>query len=375
MTELTFEKYIQDPTIANNIYKIGIVGAQRRGKTSLITTLLNESNTYHKKSGISIVPYEENGQSQTQDKVSTNSLEIDQAIKDGSKSELKIFKSSTASSARGFIFHLVMSINNNNNNNAKLNFALLDYLGQWLSDLEANEEKWNACQEWIRESSVLIVIVDSNLVMEADSQDKVESALKLMETQKVKSLVEDWAKNRRNQQKSALLIFVPVKCESYFNDNGGEIDESLALYKRITNFYYKSTIQSVKSIFSGSDQGQHFGFTNPKYTIEYHPVDTIGCIEIARANWVNNKFGLTLNSEYLLRYSAQYQSQRKPLGSIDLLTSICKQISYEKSKNIGFFEYFRGLEQLMIDTIERLGNERYTSRFKLIDQGYIAVTD
>ncbi len=385
MTELDFQKYLSKEDSNVFFYKIGIIGPTRVGKTSIIATLLDQAQEALARTGVSIKPFEEkdeNGNliSETKRRINKTTSEIEAGLK------FCDFEPTGRGTSEPFIFDLVMTITRQNQQNqqAQLRLAILDYPGGYLTNPTG---QWEDCRAWIHDSSVIIVPIDSNLVMEADSSKRHQASQKLLEVQQVKELVRDWAKTRWDKRESGLLLFVPVKCETYFNDNGGREDKSEKLYQEIHDFY-ASIIDAAKQemaeeaqpISESNGLGDWFSKivnpNNPSYSIEYHPVDTIGCIELKNAHWNQDNDGeLSLECEYMVRNPNTSKPKRKPLGADGILYSICKQM-VENRQNSGifprFWDWLGGKNKVLKEAINKLSEKELSPRFKLIEKGDIA---
>ena len=395
--ELDFKTYVNDDSQQRFFYKIGLIGPSRVGKTSIVAAILEEAKAALAKTGVSINPYEdEYGISATKERIKNTILDIESGLDFGE------FQPTGMGTADPFIFDLVMTIadQKKENNKAQLRFAILDYPGGWFSNQVplGREAEWKNCKKWIQDSSVIIIPIDANLIMEANSPDESKASRQWLEVFEVKELLRDWARGRYNKQESGLLLFVPVKCETYFNDNGGNKDQGQQLYEGICKFY-SGAIDAVKQEMSEKqdqdsqadedrslwqrigDQIRDFNDTlnpkNPTYTIEYHPVDTIGCIELANADWeLDQTSGReTLVCQYLVRNAGGSFPKVKRLGNIGLLGSMCKQI-VENRQNSGIFHKFldwsSGKNKLLVNAIYKLAQQKQSSRFKQIDNGDIA---
>ncbi len=391
--ELNFDNYANNEAKKVFFYKIGLIGPSRVGKTSIIAALLDEAQAALAGTPVSIEPFvDQDGTSSTKDRITNTILDIKSGL------DYSSFEPTGMGTADPFIFDLVMKVSaTEEKNQAQLRLAILDYPGGWLntsSKGNIGQKTWEKCQNWIFDSSVIIVPIDANLIMEVNNQKTSKASRKLLQVEEVKSLVVPWAKRRKEKGESGLLLFVPVKCETYFSDNGGNNDKSKQLYDRIQNFY-GDVIEAAKqemSVKVGEQQptSQSTGLierakgfmskmlrpTPPSYSIEYHPVDTIGCIELANANWEENTNGqLSLNCQYLVRNVSNSQPQLKRNGTLGLLNSICKQI-VENRQNSGIFTRLKDLlldkNKLLADAINKLSQQKPGPRFKEIAKGNIA---
>ena len=392
--ELNFDNYASNEAKKILFYKIGLIGPSRVGKTSILAALLDEAQAALAGTCVSIKPFvDANGDSPTKDRIRNTILDIKAGL------DFSSFQPQPMGTADPFIFDLVMAIagGNEEKNQAQLRFAILDYPGGWLDKPpqgDIGQQTWEKCKAWIEDSSVIIVPIDANLIMEVNNQQTSKASRELLQVFEVEQLARDWAKGRFNKRESGLLLFVPVKCETYFNDNGGDNDKSQELYDRIHNFYSDviKAVEQEMSVKQGEREEipQPTGFIGqlkegmskvlssepPSYSIEYHPVDTIGCIELANANWKENINGqLSLNCEYLVRNPNNSQPELKRFGNIGLLNSICKQI-VENRQNSGIFtrlwDWLSNNGRLLADAINKLSQQNPSLRFKQIAKGNIA---
>ncbi|MEB3277509.1 MAG: hypothetical protein VKK42_01120 [Lyngbya sp.] len=381
--ELNFDSYVNDDSQQRFFYKIGLIGPSRVGKTSIVTALLEEAKAALAQTGVSIKPYEdEEGLSFTKERIKNTILDIESGLDFGE------FQPTGLGTADPFIFDLQMTIadQNKEKNKTQLRFAILDYPGGWFSNQVPNgrQKEWENCQKWIQDSSVIIVPIDANLIMEADSKERSKASREWLEVGEVEELVRDWARGRHNKQESGLLLFVPVKCETYFNDNGGNKDQSQELYNRICNFY-SGAIEAAKQEMSekipqANESGGWLKIFSPKtptYTIEYHPVDTIGCIELLNAHWERQEESSRekLVCRYLVRNPGGSLPKLKRLGNIGLLSSMCKQIIGNRQSSGSFqrlWDWLSGKNQLLGNAIDQLSQQQPSSRFKQIANGNIA---
>jgi len=381
---IDFQKYVDNEKENQFFYKIGLIGPSRVGKSSMLASLLEEAKTVFAQSLVSIEPFvDEDGISLTKDRIKNTINNIVSGL------DYSTFDPGYGiGTADPFIFDLVIKISaeeKQKNKSAQLRLAILDYPGGWLKEPQNADQKiWKKCEQWIKDSSVIIVPIDSNLIMEADNKEKTKASRELLQVLEVEKLVRDWAKGRWLKQESGLLLFLPVKCETYFDDNGGIYNKSQELYQRMHQFY-GDVIEAAQQEMSEKNEDnqettqdsflKRMVTKTSSYTIEYHPVDTIGCIELANANWEEKNGKLSLDCQYLVRNPSNYIPKRKPLGNIGVLNSICKHM-VENRRNSGMFRKFwdklSGNDKLLTDAINRLSQQKPGSRFKEIAKGNIA---
>jgi hypothetical protein len=245
------------------IFKIGIVGPTRVGKTSLIAAILKDGQSLLQGTPVSIGAFG----TKTERRLAQHHKELEGSIRVGEFNSGAV--SGTEESFK-YELHLDPGVKG-----AGIRFGLLDYPGGWIDASrrpEEREEEWKGCKLWMKESSVLIVPVESAVMMEADTKHRRRSASYILNTVDVEQVVREWAKNRAAiPHEPALLIFCPVKCESYFADNGGLRDNSQQLFKAFEDHYHE-VLKAVRG-------------EAPQAKLLYLPVDTIGCVEITRGDW------------------------------------------------------------------------------------------
>jgi GTPase SAR1 family protein len=373
-TSINFSNYVDDPNGLKKVIKIAIIGPSRVGKTSIIAALLDEARTALAQTNISITAFtDEQGSSPTKERINSTIREIEAGLESGE------FNPTGIGTAYPFIYDLQMSVTKVAKAKPKksIRFAILDYPGGWLTNPPIGTDDfklWENCQKWIADSSVLIVPVDSNLLIQSRFEHEKVKSREILGVLEVRDLIEIWGKERWSNQQSALLLFVPVKCETYFNDNGGNINTSEFLYQTI-NSYYASSIDLAKKIMSNEDN-KPMNSKRPNYSIEYHPIDTIGCIELTSASWKLKNEELFLDCHYMVRNPDGQIPIRKPFGTKGLLTAICKQLLEIRGKEGEILEkILDGLKKnnkLLTDAILMLSQIEYTSRAKIISQGELA---
>ncbi len=112
----------------------------------------------------------------------------------------------------------------------------------------------------------VVVPVDAALLMEAKTPAQETAALALHQMQLVEELILEWEKCRARSG-GGLLVLAPVKCESYFADNGGPGSPEMArrLADAVCNRYLGSVLDIIMA------------FTKDIGCL-YLPVDTAGAV-------------------------------------------------------------------------------------------------
>ena len=336
-------------------YKIGIIGPTRVGKTSIITALLEQGQELLAGDAVSI------------EGVGITEKRINQYLDElrGSLMADEFNPGGLRGNNRKYEFKVQISVGN-----SKLTWAILDYPGDWLDKGKCPSEKdWEYCQAWIKESIVLLVPIDAAVVMESTTTKERQEANKTLQIAQAEQIARKWAKGRIEKNEPGLLILVPVKCETYFSDNGGRNDQSEDLFNHIKECY-QPLLKAVRQEINGAEKN---GAKNkPEILIQYHPVDTIGCVEIKSAEWrrENEPGDWVFEAYYLVRPPRE----RCPKGADGLLIAICRQITnLEKNKKRGtlsrFWRWLTQEDKHLNQAIEKLQAKPFERRVKELQIG------
>jgi hypothetical protein len=152
-----------------------------------------------------------------------------------------------------------------------LALQILDYPGRLVAEQEG--AAWQGVQQWFAQSDILILPIDATLLMESvlhRHKAILAQVLNLAEVERVAAIY--WARQRvANGRGAGKLVLVPVKCESYFADNGGTVDHSSRLYGQVTQWYGPIVDAVLRE--------------SPLTQVLYCPIDTLGCVELVRVDW------------------------------------------------------------------------------------------
>jgi hypothetical protein len=287
---------------ADVTFKIGLLGPSRVGKTSLVTAVLTESHDMLAGSGVAMRAADR----ETEDKLIQNRQQLEGDILAG-----EFRPGSLVSTLEPFTFRLKLDPGVPS---SEINIELLDFPGGWLEGRNRPDQygaDWDACRAFITQSTILLIPVDAALLMEAVEKDHKRALGRLLTTVSVEQVARDWAIERnRRPAEPALAAFCPVKCESYFADNGGRRNKSAELARRFRDVY-GGVIDAIRA-------------EAPKAAVLYSPVDTIGCVELIDAAWpLDEPTGLpTFSATYLIR--APRKVSRK--GVDDVMRAMCRQL-------------------------------------------------
>lgn len=151
-----------------------------------------------------------------------------------------------------------------------LELVFHDYPGHLLEDLP----EFTRTVTDLGSAEVLLVPVDATLIMEADSDQKEVAAQSLHKLTAIEEILVEWEKRRAKTAGGGLVLFVPVRCEQYFADNGMQADPDAAqkLQDRIRTRFFSNIIDILTFFGQNTD-------------CLYVPVDTIGRCQLKQSQW------------------------------------------------------------------------------------------
>jgi hypothetical protein len=282
-------------------YRIGLVAPSRVGKSTLIASLLAEGQEALAGTPVALRPAD----APTGNRLAAAVNTVNGSIRAGRFSpEHGVPPTSDPSS-----FRLRLEAGTEE---TSILFDILDYPGAWLEDGAAgsNESDWAQCRDFLERSTVLVIPVDSVLVMEGeDHPGTTSNQLALFQ---IEQLARDWARRRSmHEGEPALAVLCPVKCETYFADNGGLQDHSGTLQERVLR-HFEDVLKAIREEHAGT-------------RVCYLPVDTFGCVELISARWVADPHavdGRRLTPKYRVRPPGAVGRK----GLDDLLRLLCRQL-------------------------------------------------
>jgi hypothetical protein len=289
-------------------FKISMMGPSRVGKTTMIASLLEGGKQMLIGTPVTM---------RAADNVTSRRIaETRQALLGAVHSgELRPQSLQNTSSPSHYLMEMDPGVEG-----AGVRFDCLDFPGGWLNPLsrgEAGEQQWHECEQFILDSSVLIVPVDAAVLMEAVRNEHRGAWPAILTIDSVEEIAGNWAAGRKlRDDEPALVLFCPVKCESYFADNGGWRDDSDELFKRFLDVY-GDVIVRIKG-------------ECPRAVMEYIPIDTFGCVEIRSAEWVADPHelgGWRFEPAFVLRVDGTGGRPRiVTKGVDDVLAALCRQL-------------------------------------------------
>jgi len=318
------------------VFKIGIIGPTRVGKTSLIASILKDSQRLLEGTPLSIVPRG----TATERRIAQHHKDLEGSLRAG-----EFHPGAVKGTEEPFTFELHLDPGVEA---AGIHLNLLDYPGGWLDSSRRPAERendWKVCKRWMMESTVLLVPVESAVLMEAASAKTKKATPHILTTYEVAQVAREWAKDRaKRSNEPALLLFCPVKCESYFADNGGLRDSSGELFNSVRDSY-QDVLQAVRG------EASHV-------KVMYSPVDTIGCVEIINSNWRQDEKAPG-GFEFSANYRVRHPGRQSVKGADAVLVSLCRHLVDAKKR----------AEALVAE--EKEGEAEAAKRFAEKDEGFL----
>jgi GTPase SAR1 family protein len=275
----------------NPSFRVAIVGPSRVGKTTLITAILNETDSLLAGAPVSVSLDET-----TEKRVRDQQRDLRRAIEVGEFNAAALAGNQT-------ITRYKIALQAGGDTAAQIPFDILDFPGTWLDPGYRSEHSKEAVARWpeylehVRSSIMLLVPIDAAVLMEAATPRQKAAGNELLGLLDVESVGREWARYRNvNAGEPAVIVLAPLKCEKYFGDNGGLGHDEARLRARVKE-RYEELLQIVAK--ETSDR------VSPVRVV-YAPIDTYGCVELMEATWV------TEGRHGLPEFTAHYRFRGSP---------------------------------------------------------------
>ena len=239
------DKFIKTPTL-----RICMLGPRAVGKTTVLTSVFSDTQDDLAGTGL-FFRYKEGSESA---KLNSYKEKLGMCIENGDPSQLPATENISK-----FEFEVGYS------SEVKTNVLVKDYPGEYLTD----EPKQHHVIEFLSESNVVLIAIDTPYLMEADGKYNSEKNKPEVVTSFIKSNPESFA--------NKLILFVPLKCERYAHD------------KRMDD-----VAKRVKEVYSGL-----ILFCKEKNVASVvAPILTLGGIEFDAMKSSNDFVGISTIPEY-----------------------------------------------------------------------------
>lgn len=281
---------------------IGLVGPSGSGKTSLLTAIFLETRDQLERSKNAMGIW-------CSDDPTKNALERAKAefqacvcSPDGIFEVPQMAGSDKITNYRfSFILSADPSTSGEETSPQKVKIDIMDYPGGYVGK-EAFAEQ--VMPHLIKSVALLVPVSADMLVAWKESQGSSFPRMKIKNTEAYKALAvdsvckiaRDWLQAKSDRNEPGVLIFVPIKCEKWFSDNGGLIDDSKKIVHTVSELYVDDAMKKIAAKASKS------------ISILCFPVDTYGIVEFQRGHLEKRP-----NGEYNLK--SQFQ-RRLGMGNV-----------------------------------------------------------
>ena len=281
-------------------FKIGMIAPSGAGKTTLLNAIYYETRERLIGEGINIYHYD------------TEELHTTDAIKEA----IANFKTCIAADnfatpdvggdvdSTDYLFEITIGTGPDMRTAI---IAFKDYPGGYVDSHDFDREM----ADFIHQCSVILVPIASDYLMtwktnqgkqDSFSMERTKLADKALNGVNVLPRIKEWIAARKEYDSKSFLIFVPVKCEAYFNDNEGLRDEHKTLMDAVKEYYHLEELAG-----------------NPEIRVEISAVDTYGIVEHQNMKIVEENSKRRLQS--IFRRRTKMGSDIKPLGAFNILVS------------------------------------------------------
>ncbi|GAA2991843.1 hypothetical protein [Actinokineospora diospyrosa] len=282
-------------------YRIGLAGPSRVGKSSLVVSLLRDSREQ-----LGGLPLQLTAADlATERRVAKTTTELDNSLLRG-----EFNSDALAGNVEAFTFQLRLAAKRSSTG---VRIELMDYPGKWFNPRTRPDDSvadWAACKDFIADASVLLVPVEAIGLMENNNAWQRAASKQLLAIEEVEKTAEWWATARGSyHDEPALLLLCPVKCESYLADNLNTTDRATELHDAVRAMY-AGVVKTVRA-------------NAPHAEIAYCAVDTIGCVNLVRAEWTEVGGQPHISAKYRIIGPGKSMSYK---GIDDLLTLLLRHL-------------------------------------------------
>ncbi len=299
-------------------YTICMSGPSRVGKTTLITTMLHDfeksrSKSFGKrKKQLIVEPIND-----TEFRLNHKHDLILAGIKSGE------FSPEAPGDSEHVIYDLRLKETDhssiwNPKNFFHLDIKIHDFPGGWVSN------KAKLAEIPYQTSDIFIVPVDAAILVEATRANERQSIHTELQIKSTSDMVKTWAQAIAVENRVGLCLFVPVKCETYYNDNikiDNDREKAAELHSKFKE-HYKDLLDHLKNSIKNVE-------------CKYFPVDTIGCCYLSDKKWEPNEHETV---SLKARYSIPPQKNVwAPFGPEEIFLEILTFMAKTAEKKAGFW--------------------------------------
>lgn len=330
-------------------FKIGMIAPRGAGKSSLLLAIYDEVSQRVSRNNLKFRTSNEDTNKAMNKVQSQFRASIDSAK--SSKDDMFVVPQLAASEGCDtYDFTLMIPADIGvGSSDQKVRFSVLDYPGGWLGQ-EVFEEQ---IAPFLNESTTLLVPISADLAMTwqetlGKNNEKNSLAREKLQVSNVVRNIAEWIKYKVENNLRAQLIFVPIKCEKYFDDNGGTFDQSADLVKAVCDLYILELEEFLKKIFANPSDVEK---VNSLINCKIFAVDTYGIAELRNVALKYNKDHEPDKLESSFRRRPQMGNDIRMKNAYELLIDIVGfQVKEDKNKMeqladdkaVEFSEYLKG---------------------------------
>ncbi|MCL2825692.1 MAG: hypothetical protein FWD57_17000, partial [Polyangiaceae bacterium] len=299
-------------------FKISIAGPASVGKTSLIASMVEDLEEMLEESIASDV-VEDQG---TKRRLDRQRKKIESQMRAGQFSSGQLGEPKKSFS---YEFRLDSGVDGG------IRFGIRDGLADWTRGDQDSER-------WLMDSSVLVIPVDSTAVMTPSEPKYYRLLPKVLRMAQVQAAAHRWATGRaQRSHEPALLLFCPLKCESYVGDSDELARWSESLFHGVIEVYRPVLDAAYEQL-------------GDRLIVAYSPVHTMGCVEVIGSHWQdvrfcaydpnatngqNEQFDESVDPDAVIHssdYCVQPPGEREIDGAMAVFVLLCKHILAGRSQ-------------------------------------------
>lgn len=337
-------------------FKIGMLAPSKAGKTTLLAATMSEMKDFLAEHPLGFSYNASNMQTRNSiQRVISEYRAINMA---GGIFQTPEMRGTQAAYDYGFTLTIPME---GNGGDASVGFVFKDYPGSLIGLPEFESE----VGRFMRECTSLLIPVPSDILMDwkqnagkrtSEAGRHILAAENMLQTDEICNKIRAWAKYHASQGEKSLLMFVPVRCEKYFNDNGGRHDESDDLFEALQEMYI--------------DRLNLHGKELEYVQIDGHAVDTYGTVELSSIELKSNpNYGEELASVFIKRPGTG--NGIKPKGALDVLITLMSFEYYKSAEKT--FEEINGISEDQIRNMTKEQGGAFMQRMSQAKKAWEAV--
>ena len=267
-----------------------MLGPSGVGKTSMITAIFMDAKNklISHPSKIKIFPESD----ETRERIEKAIAQFEHTLRLDSN-EIGLIAGNATLSEYKFRFHIPDSPQ-------PVDVKILDYPGGWLGT-----DDFQLIEKHVQDSLATLVPIPADVLLEWYRNFKKNpnnEISKFAETvlcpNKVCAAIKNWIESRQERTQKSLLMFVPIRCEHCFSDNGGDGDQGVDLQNAVKEMYLS-----------------RLDIPNETVQTEIRAIDTYGVVELQQVTWKEQRIWSNFRRREVV-------AKAKPKGAYEVLSRI-----------------------------------------------------